>query len=124
VKRSGRPNVGRPVAAEASNRSPRTDWTKPRSVADVIAGLERNGFIQSRTSTRVGIAFVRVCGQMALRVTIANALATLETAQRAEGGQVSWRLYRDPIGSQPWQVAREALELLATLDVDTPVRWG
>lgn len=114
------------VVTDVSTRSPRSDWARPRSVNDVITGLERNGFVQARgdDSVPVGIAFVRVVGLFALRVTIANSKATLQVAQRREGGPVSWRPYHVPAGNVPWQVAHEALELLATLDVDTPVRWG
>lgn len=116
----------RRVVAEVSTRSPRADWSRPRRVEDVILGLERNSFLQARgTNTPpAGIAFVRVCGVLALRVTIAHRRATLETARRLDGQVLSWRRYREPLGVEPWQVAREALELLATLDVDTPVRWG
>lgn len=116
----------RTVITEVSTRSPRGDWARPRSVNDVITGLERNGFMQARgdDSVSVGIAFVRVVGLFALRVTIADRRATLQVAQRRESGPVTWRPYHVPAGNEPWQIACEALELLATLDVDTPVRWG
>jgi hypothetical protein len=122
--RAGRPGDGRIIVINPSHRSPRADWSRPRSINDVMTALDQNGFLQS--STTVGVAFVRVCGVMALRVTIADRRATLETALREEGQPVRWRVSSDlhRVGSEPWQVAREALELLATLSVDTPVRWG
>lgn len=111
---------------KVSTRSPRSDWARPRSINDVIAGLERNGFMQAAgdNGVSVGVAFVRPAGPVTLRVTIAGGRATLETARRVDGQILRWRRYPEPLGSQPWQVAREALELLATLDVDTHVRWG
>lgn len=113
----------RTVVTEISTRSPRGDWARPRSLTDVLTGLERNGFLSSKCTT--GVALVRVCGVMAIRVTVADRRATLETALRQDGQAVRWRPYSDrTMGSEPWRVAREALELLATLDVDTPVRWG
>jgi len=110
------------VITEPSHRSPRDDWRRPRSTNDVMTGLQANGFLDS--DAPVGVAFVRVCGVMAIRVTIAHGKAALHTGLRQDGQPVKWRPYRDRIGSEPWQVAREALELLATLSVDTPVRWG
>lgn len=107
---------------EISSRSPRSSWNEPRSMADVLTVLERNGFLRAQSLT--GVSLVRVCGHLALRVTIADRRALLETGIRQDGAPVRWRVSRDPIGSEPWKVAREALELLATLDVDTPVRWG
>lgn len=111
------------VVTEVSTRSPRSSWNQPRSANDVITALERNGFLSSKVDR--GGAFVRACGVMAIRVTLADRRATLETALRQDGQPVKWRPYSDrAMGSEPWRVAREALELLATLDVDTPVRWG
>lgn len=107
---------------EVSTRSPRSSWNEPRSMVDVLAVLEHNGFLRAQSD--LGVSLVRVCGQLALRVTIADRRATLETAVRQEGAPARWRPSREPLGSEPWRVAREALELLATLDVDTPVRWG
>lgn len=112
----------RTVVTEVSHRSPRDDWKRPRSLSNVLAALQANGFLDA--DAPVGIAFVRVCGVMALRVTIAHGRATLYTGLRQDGQPVRWRQSREPRGSEPWQVAREALELLATLSVDTPVRWG
>jgi hypothetical protein len=106
---------------EPSTRSPRTAWRRPRSTLDVIDILERNAFVPSNTT--VGVAYVRVSGIFAIRVTIANGAATLETAQRVDGQSVKWRPCQG-IGTAPWQVAGEALEYLATVSVDTPVRWG
>lgn len=110
------------VIKKASTRSPRDEWSRWRSCNDAMTALQQNGFIVSPLD--VGLAFVRVCGLLALRVTIADRRATLETATREEGQQVRWRPCSVKLGTEPWQVAREALELLATLDVDTPVRWG
>lgn len=107
---------------EVSSRSPRTSWNQPRPLVDVLAVLERNGFLRAQSDT--GVSLVRVCGQLAIRVTIANGRALLETALRADGQAVKWRPSRERIGTAPWQVGREALELLATIDVDTPIRWG
>lgn len=107
---------------QVSTRSPRSSWTQPRSTLDVLTVLEHNGFLRAKSDT--GLSLVRVCGQLALRVTIADGRAMLETALRQDGTVVRWRPCREPIGTAPWQVAREALEMLATLDVDTPVRWG
>lgn len=107
---------------QVSTRSPRSSWNEPRSMADVLTILEGNGFLRAQSMT--GVALVRVCGQLALRVTIADRRAVLETGIRQDGATVRWRASRDPIGSEPWKVAREALELLAIFDVDTPVRWG
>lgn len=109
---------------EVSTRSPRSSWNQPRSTMDVLTALERNGFLRAEAPSHAGQRLVRVCGQLALRVTIADGRALLESALRQDGAVVRWRPCREPIGTEPWQVAREALELLATLDVDTPVRWG
>jgi len=106
---------------EVSTRSPRSDWTRPRSLNDSLTALEQNGFLSSKVA--VGVSMVRVCGLLAIRVTVADRRATLETALRTDGQAVRWRPYQG-VGTEPWQVVREALELLATLDVDTPVRWG
>lgn len=108
----------------ASTRSPRSSWNQPRSLHDVLTVLELNGFLRAQSDT--GVSLVRVCGQLAIKVTIVDRRALLETALRAEGGSLRWRASSElhKIGSAPWQVAREALELLATIDVDTPVRWG
>lgn len=91
-------------------------------MVDVLGVLERNGFLRAQSDT--GVALVRVCGQLALRVTIADRRALLETGVRQDGTAVRWRASQDRIGAEPWKVAREALELLAIFDVDTPVRWG
>lgn len=112
----------RTVVTEVSRRSPRDSWTRPRSTNDVITALQQNGFLRANDSA--GAAYVRVCGQLALRVTIIHGRATLDTALRAEGEIVRWKPYPERLGTEPWQVAREALELLATLSVDTPIRWG
>jgi len=105
----------------ASTRSHRAAWRRPRTTIDAIDILERNGFLPS--NTHAGVAFVRVVGFMAIRVTIADGEATLDTALRMDGQSVRWRQVRG-VGSAPWQVAGEALEYVATLSVDTPVRWG
>lgn len=111
------------VVTEVSTRSPRSDWTRPRTTTDALTALEHNGFLSSKCTT--GVAFVRACGVMAIRVTVADRRAMLETALRRDGQAVKWRPYSDrTMGTEPWRVVREALELLATLDVDTPVRWG
>jgi hypothetical protein len=107
---------------EVSTRSPRSSWNQPRPLVDVLGVLERNGFLRAQSDT--GVSLVRVCGQLAIRVTVANGKALLETALRSDGEAVRWRPSRDRIGTEPWRVGREALELLATIDVDTPVRWG
>lgn len=107
---------------EISTRSPRSSWNQPRSLADVLGVLERNGFEHVRLEN--GARLTRACGLLALRVTIVNGRAMLETALRENGPATRWRHTRDSVGTTPWQVAREALELLAVLDVDTPVRWG
>jgi hypothetical protein len=112
----------RTVVTEVSTRSPRDDWSRPRSANDALTALDRNGFLSSKCV--VGVALVRVCGVMAIRVTVADGRATLETALRQDGQAVKWKPYHQRIGTAPWEVVREALELLATLDVDTPVRWG
>jgi hypothetical protein len=112
----------RMVVTEVSTRSPRGSWARPRSTNDAITALEHNGFLSSKVD--VGVAFVRAGGLLALRVTIAHGRATLETGPREDGKPVRWRPCAVPLGSEPWQVVREALELLATLDVDTPIRWG
>lgn len=115
--------TGKPfVVKKASTRSPRSDWARPRSTNDAMTALDNNGFLASKCD--VGVAFVRVCGLMALRVTIADRRATLETALREDGKPVRWRPCTVRLGNEPWQVVREALELLATLSVDTPIRWG
>lgn len=106
---------------EPSTRSPRTAWRRPRPTVEVVDILERNGFFASNTP--IGVAYVRVVGIMALRLTIAHDSAMLETAQRMEGHPVRWRRCSG-VGSAPWQVAGEALEYLTTLSVDTPVLWG
>lgn len=107
---------------EASTRSPRSSWNQPRSIADVVGVLERNGFEHTKLDN--GARLTRICGVLVLRVTIANGRAMLETALRQDGNPLRWRHSRDGVGTTPWQVGREALELLAVLDVDTPVRWG
>lgn len=115
----------RTVVTQASTRSPRDDWRKPRRDTDCVAILEANNFVESNSV--IGVAFVRVVGLFALRVTFAQGRATLETATRSpdDGGvPVRWRPSSGGSGSEPWQVTRDALELLATLSVDTPVRWG
>jgi hypothetical protein len=88
----------------------------------VLTALRHNGFLLAQSGD--GVSLVRVCGQLALRVTSAHEGAVLETAVRSDGTAVRWRPSPGPIGTRPWQVAREALELLAVIDVDTPVRWG
>lgn len=112
----------RTVVTEVSTRSPRDSWRRPRSTSDVITILERNGFLSSNVDN--GVAFVRHCGVLSLRVTLANGGAILETAMRVDGRLPRWRRSREPRSQVPWEVAREALELLATIDVDTPIRWG
>lgn len=110
------------VVKDVSTRSPRSDWSRPRSTADVLTALDNNGFLSAKST--VGVALVRACGMLAIRVTVVHGRATLETALRQDGQTGKWKPYHQKIGSAPWEVAREALELLATLDVDTPVRWG
>lgn len=111
----------RTVITVPSNRSPRTQWTRPRSTSDVIDVLERNAFESS--SVDAGIALVRVAGIFAVRVSIVRGHATLETGQRIDGQLVKWKRWPG-IGSAPWQVAAEALEYLAVISVDTPIQWG
>lgn len=112
------------VVTVPSHRDPRRDWTKPRSTADVLFALAANGFLS--TAVPMGVARLRVVGLLAIRVTITDERGLLETALHDAGQPVRWRASRDMgrVGNAPWQVAREALELLATLNVDTPVRWG
>lgn len=107
---------------EASTRSPRSAWTQPRSTEAVLIGLERNGF--QLTQFDRGMSLMRACGHLALRVTIVDNRALLETGMWREGAPVRWRPCPERIGVAPWQVAYAALEMLATIDVDTPVRWG
>lgn len=112
----------RTVVTEPSTRSPRDSWARPRSTMDCLVILERNDFKQAATTA--GVTLVRDVGILALRVTLIHGKATLDTALRAQGAPLRWRPTRARIGTEPWQVTRDALELLATLDVDTPVRWG
>ena len=126
MRRAGRPNNGVVTVTEASARSPRSDWTQPRSLADVFMALDCNGFVR-HADQPIGVALVRLVGVFALRVTVVRQKAVLEMAQREADGQPrKWRRVQLParFSSEPWQVAREALEMLAVLDVDTPVRWG
>jgi hypothetical protein len=110
----------------ALTRSPLTSWNQPRSMADCLHALEANGFLQALGDDcpPAGVALVRATGILALRVRMAHGRALLETARPQHGKAFRWRAVHDRIGYEPWRVTREALELLAVLDVDTPIRWG
>lgn len=109
---------------EVSARSPRTAWLKPRSVLDTVAILEKNGFREASLPGQRGLTLVRACGWLALRITIAAGRASLETALTGNLERLAWRMSAELAGCPPWRLAREVLEMLAALDIDTPIRWG